>query len=106
MKVSYRKLRAKGACDSQLNEFKRLFGTASVEVTPALCRKYAGVFDWDWAADNLLSEALQDQYHEARLWYKYARPHALLTGAAKRDALWNDWKKKNAALFARLAARC
>ena len=44
----------KGACSSQVAIFRAKFGE-SVVVTEALCESVAGIFDWSWAARELLT---------------------------------------------------
>ena len=52
------------ACSAQVKTFKALFG-GSVEVTPELCLKMAAEFDWNWAAENLLTAAALAEYDKA-----------------------------------------
>lgn len=47
-------LHAAGACSNQIAEFELRFGT-SAEVTEDACESVSHVFDYDWAASNLLS---------------------------------------------------
>ena len=65
MKVTKRLLQRKGACSNQVAEFARLF-PKGVEITQALCIEHAVVFDWNWAAENLLSAAAWDEYVRVR----------------------------------------
>ena len=55
----------KGACSSQVDLFRSRFGE-SVEVTAELCASVAAVFDWDWAARNLLSPPAWAEYERVR----------------------------------------
>jgi hypothetical protein len=50
------------ACIEQRNLFRILFGE-SVEVTEELSIYHADEFDWNWAADNLLSPKAQSKYY-------------------------------------------
>lgn len=52
------------ACREQFNLFVKLFPDG-VEVTRAVCVEHAQVFDWTWAAHNLLSLAQHTAYREA-----------------------------------------
>ena len=54
MILTLKTLKDKKACVDQYNMFKHKFGQ-SVDITPELCVANAFVFDWDWAANNLLS---------------------------------------------------
>lgn len=60
--LTYAQLEEHDACDNSYT-FRDLWGD-SVEVTPELAKKYAGEFDWAWAASNLLPTAVY------RLWEK------------------------------------
>jgi hypothetical protein len=55
----------KGACESQRDKFKKLFGK-SVMVTEELAIKHAQDFDWSWAAKYLLSEPARAEYERVR----------------------------------------
>jgi len=57
-------LKAKSACLSQREVFKRLFGE-SVVVTESLCLSVAGRFDWVWASENILSAYQLGLYNES-----------------------------------------
>src|SRR5882757_8417376 len=63
MKITLADLDEAGACQSQRREFDRLF-PEGVEVTPDLCEKYSDVFDWSWAAENLLSPSAWAEYEK------------------------------------------
>ena len=58
-------LRAKHACADQLKEFERLFGDTPVTVTEELCVQHASIFDWSWAACNLLTAKQRKAYNAA-----------------------------------------
>lgn len=62
--ITLQLLLEKGACHSQRVEFAELFGE-SVVVTHELALKHASVFDWDWAAVELLSEKALRTFCEA-----------------------------------------
>jgi hypothetical protein len=65
MKISATLLERKGACNVQVELFRRLFGARSVTVTKALCLKHAQEFQWDWAAGHLLAAPALKAYGEA-----------------------------------------
>jgi len=88
MKISARILRRTRACVSQVNEFVNVFGEASITVTEELCVSYAPVFDWDWAAKNLLPSRLYADY------------------ADKFISFEAEYKAKRAPLYANYAAKC
>lgn len=54
--ITTAQLEALDACEEQLAEFRRLFPTGTAEVTVSRAKKLAQVFDWDWAAENLLTD--------------------------------------------------
>jgi hypothetical protein len=51
----------KRACNSHVELFRSRFGE-SVEVTAELCASVAAMFDWGWAASNLLSPPALAEY--------------------------------------------
>ena len=64
-KITLRTLKAKGACRDQCKRFAALF-PEGVEVTEALCIEHAAEFNWDWAAQSLLTApALAEYEHVA-----------------------------------------
>ena len=65
MKITLVQLRKKRACASQLAKFESLFGD-SVVVTRELCIRHAADFDFDWAAEHLLSAPAWAEYRRAR----------------------------------------
>ena len=54
----------KGACSDQVKLFRERFGK-SVRVTEALCVRAAPDFDWNWAAQHLLSAPAHKAYNDA-----------------------------------------
>jgi hypothetical protein len=52
--LDYKTLEQAGACKSQLDLFNRLYGD-SVIVTEEAAADVASLFEWTWAAENLLS---------------------------------------------------
>jgi hypothetical protein len=57
-------LKDKKACTVQLLLFKQLFGE-SVEISESACILVADKFDWNWAANKLLSTSARKAYNEA-----------------------------------------
>ncbi len=64
MKITYRQLKAKGACADQLAKFKSLFGK-EVTLSLELCLQHASIFDFYWAAMNFLSDSDYEEYRKA-----------------------------------------
>ncbi len=64
MQITYKELQAKGACADQLALFKKHFGP-SVVVTLEAVLAVADVFNWDWAARNLMSPKACKVYQDA-----------------------------------------
>ena len=61
MKITKRLLQSKGACASQVALFAETFPHGT-EITEAVCLAVADKFDWDWAAQNLLSPESYAEY--------------------------------------------
>src|SRR5208282_1924247 len=101
MHLTYRKLKLAGACSQQLERFRELFPNG-VDVTAAVCASVAKEFDWDWAARNLLTSRLWDDYEAKRapLRDDYEAKRAPLwddyKAKRKRAPLWDDYKAKRA----------
>lgn len=86
-------LREKGACEEQVAIFRKLFG-AQVEITEARCVEHAGVFSWNWAAENLLSALADKAYREAvALEDKAYDEAAALADKAYREAAALAWAR-------------
>ncbi len=62
--VTYRQLIKADACRHQRKLFKDKFGDR-VKITPELCQAFAQDFDWDWAAEHLLSASARADYKRA-----------------------------------------
>ena len=100
MIVSVRLLKKYGACEEQVKLFAETFGKgAKVTVTAALCREHASKFDWDWAAQSLLSEAMLAEYDAkwVTVWAEYD---------AKCATLWAEYDAKCAELLEEYDAKC
>ena len=61
MKITKRLLQSKGACTSQVVLFAETFPHGT-EITEAVCLSVADKFDWNWAAQNLLSPESYAEY--------------------------------------------
>ena len=84
MKITKRLLQIKGARASQVALFAETFPHGT-EITEAVCLAVADKFDWDWAAQNLLSPESDAEYQRVR---------------AQADA---EYQRVCAATFGRLA---
>src|SRR3990167_6928685 len=73
-----------GQCD-QVELFEKLFG-ASVDVTPELCAEHFDKFDWNWAAEHLLTPTGLAEYLRvtASAWAEYKRVKAPAWAEYKR----------------------
>ena len=98
-----------GACAKQVRRFKKMFGE-EVNVTITKAKEVAKIFDFDWAADNLLNydavnqwwreydEAYQSFFNSTDLKEeKKLKKAALIKTAANFARLYN--KKANRRLF-------
>lgn len=65
MRITAGMLRRKRACRIQFLKFIKRFPDG-VEVTEDTCLYVANDFDWDWAAENLLSEEGLNHYREGK----------------------------------------
>jgi hypothetical protein len=65
MKITKHLLQIKGACASQVALFAETFPHGT-EITEAVCLAVADKFDWDWAAQNLLSPESYAEYQRVR----------------------------------------
>ena len=81
------------ACYQQRTLFKEKFGD-EVKVSVALARRVAKDFDWDWAADHLLSAPALAEYNKVRdlAWAEYKKVC---------DPAWTEYKKVCAVAFAK-----
>lgn len=60
--VTLEQLEELGACQEHRERFSDLFPEGHVEVTVELCVRHATTFDWEWAADALLTKDAQELY--------------------------------------------
>lgn len=63
--ITLGQLIAADACESQREEFSRLFPTGKARVTIKRAKALAPVFAWGWAADNLLTAPARAAYDDA-----------------------------------------
>ena len=70
----------------QLRTFEELFGEGPVTVTEEMCLQHASVFDWDWAARNLLSPRQRKAYKAATAPAREARDAATASAQETHDA--------------------
>jgi len=103
MKVTSALLRRKGACRDQTDKFVALF-PKGIEITEALCVQHAQVFNWDWAAENLLPKAARVEYErvKASAWAEYDR--VMASAWAEYDRVtapaWAQYKRVKASALA------
>ena len=73
--ISYNLLVFKDACTSQRELFKTHFGDTEVKLTKELVLKFANVFDFEWAAKNLLNPSDLAEYEKvsAPAWAEYVK---------------------------------
>lgn len=60
-RLTLQTLRYKNVCEKQTDLFWSLF-KERVEITEELCVSVANMFNWDWAAENLLSPLFREKY--------------------------------------------
>ena len=83
MRITLAQLRALGACDgAQIARFRQDFGD-QVELTESVCVAHAYGYDWQWAAENLLSPLARQAYDDAVAAARQAYDDA--KAQAKRD---------------------
>ena len=68
--ITKQQLEGLEACEDQVEEFERIFGDSvtfnSLREIKLAAKKHAQVFDWDWAAEFLLSAPFRAEYNKAR----------------------------------------
>ena len=108
MKITSALLKRKGACLDQRRKFAELF-PGGVIVTEALCVEHASVFNWEWAAENLLPPSAWAEYGRvtAPAWAEYERVTApALAGYGRaRASAWAEYKRVTASTFGSIAAK-
>ena len=85
MNITLSLLKSKGACDNQVLLFRNHFGEGPAPLDDATALRMASVFDFGWAAQNLLSPEGWKAYEEAEesLWKTYDDARAPLLKAYK-----------------------
>ena len=101
-KITLEQLKEHHACTGQLHLFKKLFGK-EVEVTVEKCIKYHDKFDWEWAAEHLLSVELYKEYKKIQqpAWEEYLEIKRLAWKEYLKIAqpAWEEYLKKIAQAF-------
>ena len=65
IKLSVERLRQLGACTEQVDVFMELFGS-EIDVTEELAVEHLDTFDWNWAAEHLLTAQAWAEYERVR----------------------------------------
>ena len=96
MKLTVDDLKQALACKDQVDLFREHFGDGGT-VTLAKVRKVAALFNWDWAAQHLLSPKSRAEYKRATApaWAEYQRATASALAEYKRaiaPAWFVGWK--------------
>jgi hypothetical protein len=107
-------LKDKLVCAEAHAKFKLLFGE-SVIVTVELCEKHAKDFDWQWAAENLLSTPARAEYDKVRdpTWAEFDKVCEVVRAGYEKvcedaraefdkvcDPAWAEYRKMCARAFA------
>lgn len=96
MKITHGMLKEQGACASQIRLFNKTFpngSPANKEEALTLALKHADEFDWDWAADNLLTVPALKAYDEAILPIEKAYNEAIAPALkAYEEAIAPVWR--------------
>jgi len=107
MKITKRMLQAKGACASQVTLFAETFPHGT-EITEAVCLSVDDKFDWNWAAQNLLSPKADAEYQRVRAQadaeYERVRAQADAEYERVRAQVYAEYQRVRAQTFGRLAA--
>lgn len=103
--ITLDQLTAAGACESQRDEFSRLFPTGKARVTIKRAKALASVFDWAWAAYNLLTAPARAVYDDARAAARAASRAAMATARAAYNAAIAEAGAAYAAAMAEAFAR-
>ena len=102
-KITLKQLTELNACGPQITTFKRLFGE-EVSVTLKSAVKYAHVFNWNWAAVNLLTRKAWAEYERvtAQAWAEYERvtDPALAEYARVKAPAWAEYERVTAPAWA------
>jgi len=93
MKLTANDLEKAHACQLQIWLFREHFGDGGT-VTLAKVRKVAALFDWDWAAEHLLSRKSLAEY-------KRVRASALAGYDRATASAWAEYERATAPALAR-----
>ena len=106
MKITKLLLQIKGACASQVALFAETFPHGT-EITEAVCLAVADKFDWNWAAQNLLSPESYAEYERVRAQADAECQHVCAPAYAEyqrvRAPAYAECQRVRAATFGRLA---
>ena len=96
-------LESKGACEDQVLLFRAHFGEGPAPLDDATAIRMASVFDFDWAAQNLLSPDGWKAYEEAEAsllkTYEDATAPLWKTYVEAKAPLWNTYDDAKAPLW-------
>ncbi len=90
--ITLARLKELGACADKLLLFEELFG-AEVAVTEEMCIKHSSDFDFNWAANNLLSAT-------AFVDYERVRDTARAEYERVSDTAWDEYARVSATAWA------
>jgi hypothetical protein len=87
--ITAKRLEELGACQSQIDAFRALWGDGPAPMTVETALEHAQTFEWEWAADKLLTDAARAEYERARAaaWAEAARAEAAEFERATAPAL-------------------
>jgi hypothetical protein len=99
--LTLKQLKKAGACEDQCNLFKKLFGS-EVRVTVSLAKKHCNKFDWEWVAENLLTDSAWTEYMSITdsAWTEYKKIE-WLTECSKASLAWEKYEKIAAPVWAK-----
>jgi cell division septum initiation protein DivIVA len=103
--ITSRKLRLAGACSEQIALFKALGGDKK-KITAKLCAAHASQFDWNWAAQQLLSPEKHAEYErikaQALAEYRRIEARALAKYGRIEAPAWAEYRRVEAVTFWKL----
>jgi len=120
MNITLSLLKSKRACDDQVRLFRIHFGEGPAPLDDDTALRMASVFDFDWAAQKLLSPEGLKAYVEdtallwktyddanAPLWKAYVEDTALLwkTYYDAKAPMWKAYKEAKALAFVAIARK-
>src|ERR1700678_1898877 len=106
MKITAQLLEDHSACSAQVELFIKHFPEGAT-VTLDRCREVAQIFNWDWAAEHLLTAPALAAYYKARAaalaaYYKARAAAAWAAYCEARAPAWTAYNEACAAAFATL----